>query len=178
VQREVIGVRVYGDGHVQRSSVDRLAPPIGTFARAQDDRLETAPATEVARRWSGWGTALKPAHEPICVARRPLSEPTVAANVLRHGTGGINVDACRVAGAPPSVPQPLLGTAKDHVYGFQAGRGRNGEMSHAEGRWPSNVAVVHKRGVPPSGDAEGAYRDCWTEIRGHRRRSCLPPQRI
>lgn len=57
---------------------------------------ETAPATDAARQWSGWGTALKPATEIICVARKPLSESTVAANVLRHGTGGINIDACRV----------------------------------------------------------------------------------
>ena len=56
----------------------------------------TAPATDAARQWNGWGTALKPAMELICVARKPLSERTVAGNVLRHGTGGINVDACRV----------------------------------------------------------------------------------
>lgn len=57
----------------------------------------TAPATDDARRWSGWGTALKPAHEPICMARKPLAG-TVAANVLRHGTGAINVDGCRIEG--------------------------------------------------------------------------------
>jgi DNA modification methylase len=57
----------------------------------------TAPATDDARRWSGWGTALKPAHEPICMARKPLVG-TVAANVLRYGTGAINVDGCRVGG--------------------------------------------------------------------------------
>ena len=45
----------------------------------------TAPATDAARQWTGWGTALKPAHEPICMARKPL-EGTVAGNVLRHGT--------------------------------------------------------------------------------------------
>lgn len=55
----------------------------------------TAPATD-ARKWEGWGTALKPALEPITVARKPLSEKTVAKNVLRYGTGGINIDGCRV----------------------------------------------------------------------------------
>jgi len=55
----------------------------------------TAPATEAARQWDGWGTALKPAWEPIVVARKPL-KGTVAQNVLEHGTGGINVDGCRV----------------------------------------------------------------------------------
>ena len=57
----------------------------------------TAPATDAARQWSGWGTALKPAMEPITVARKPL-DGTVAENVLTHGTGAINVDGCRVAG--------------------------------------------------------------------------------
>ena len=58
----------------------------------------TAPATESAREWDGWGTALKPAFEPIVVARKLLSG-TVAANVLAYGTGAINIDACRVHSA-------------------------------------------------------------------------------
>lgn len=56
----------------------------------------TAPKTPEAIKWDGWGTALKPALEPITVARKPLSEGTVAANVLKWGVGGINIDACRV----------------------------------------------------------------------------------
>jgi site-specific DNA-methyltransferase (adenine-specific) len=55
----------------------------------------TAPATEAAKQWEGWGTALKPALEPITLARKPLIG-TVAANVLEHGTGGLNIDGCRV----------------------------------------------------------------------------------
>ena len=53
-----------------------------------------------AAAWAGWGTALKPAHEPIILARKPLVG-TVAGNVLRHGTGAINVDACRIPGETP-----------------------------------------------------------------------------
>jgi site-specific DNA-methyltransferase (adenine-specific) len=53
------------------------------------------PATEEAAKWKGWGTALKPAHEPICLARKPL-EGTVATNVLKHGVGGLNIDESRV----------------------------------------------------------------------------------
>ena len=56
----------------------------------------TAPATENSKQWEGWGTALKPAHEPICMARKPLAEKTVAQNVLKYGTGGINIDESRV----------------------------------------------------------------------------------
>jgi hypothetical protein len=58
----------------------------------------TAPATAEAKQWEGWGTALKPAHEPIVMARKPL-EGTVAQTVLTHGTGGINIDGCRVGRA-------------------------------------------------------------------------------
>ena len=57
---------------------------------------EEIPATPKAIQWDGWGTALKPANEPICLARKPLSEKTVAANVLRWGCGGLNIDKCRV----------------------------------------------------------------------------------
>jgi len=109
----------------------------------EDGNLVTAPATEEARRWNGWGTALKPGHEPVCVARKPLSEGSVAANVLRWGTGGINVDAGRVEGVPPSVPQPKFGVKDDGAgtFNYRAGEGRNGEMSSAAGRWPPNVAL-------------------------------------
>jgi DNA modification methylase len=88
--------------------------------------------------WQGWGTALKPALEPITVARKPLGG-TVAANVLRHGTGALNVDGCRVEGAPPSVPQPVFNSPTGRIYGMKTGEGRNGQMSQASGRWPANL---------------------------------------
>lgn len=66
--------------------------------------VDTAPSTDAAKKWQGYGTALKPANEPILLARKPLSEKTVAANVLKWGTGGINIDGCRIAseGMPKS----------------------------------------------------------------------------
>ncbi|KYC67187.1 DNA-methyltransferase [Heyndrickxia coagulans] len=63
--------------------------------RTAANTLLTAPATELAKKWGGWGTALKPAHEPIIVVRKPL-EGTVCDNVERWGTGAINVDGCRI----------------------------------------------------------------------------------
>jgi site-specific DNA-methyltransferase (adenine-specific) len=89
---------------------------------------------------NGWGTALKPAVEPIVLARKPLSEGTVAANVLKWGTGAINVDGCRIEGSPPVKPQPALRPGgKDSGYALGASTGRNGEISYAVGRWPANV---------------------------------------
>src|SRR5699024_9220492 len=58
------------------------------------------PATPEAVKWDGWHTRLKPAIEPIILARKPL-DGTVANNVLAHGVGGLNIDACRVPGAKP-----------------------------------------------------------------------------
>lgn len=67
---------------------------VGSFTGRQ---AKPGGVTEAARAWEGWGTALKPAHEPIVVARKPLAAKTVAANVLAHGTGALNIDGCRVA---------------------------------------------------------------------------------
>lgn len=133
-ERSVVGRVVYGDGHVQNSSE---SIGYGGSDPAADSRMLTAPATDAARQWEGWGTALKPALEPIIVARKPLIG-TVAANVLAHGTGALNIDGCRIDGAPPSVPQPDLKAARKAITGFDSAK-RNGEMSQATGRWPANL---------------------------------------
>ena len=93
-EREVVGRYTSPDGR------DRSAPSNGVGAVYGRDGREwnkaiTAPATSEAQRWDGWGTALKPAIEPIILARKPL-DGTVANNVLAHGVGGLNIDACRV----------------------------------------------------------------------------------
>ena len=121
----------------------------------------TAPATPEAAAWSGWGTALKPAHEPWVLARKPLIG-TVAANVLAHGTGAINVDACRYAYGDPAWPGPCDGAeaidAKHagmdvEAYARPIGVSLNLSVSpmpmqaaqaHALGRWPANVYACPK----------------------------------
>jgi DNA modification methylase len=90
----------------------------------------------LAGEHEGWGTALKPAHEPICVARKPLIG-TVAANVLAHGTGAINIDGCRVAtGESQSRPRGSF-PHSDDAWGD--GRPNEVSESHASGRWPANL---------------------------------------
>lgn len=95
----------------------------------------TAPATPEAAAWSGWGTALKPAHEPIVVARKPLVG-TVAANVLAHGTGALNIDGCRIEGAPDS---PGTTPATTNGNGVTHGAMTRVAFVPAAGRWPANV---------------------------------------
>ena len=90
--------------------------------------------------WQGWGTALKPAFEPVVVARKPLAG-TVAANVLAHGTGALNIDGCRVEG-PPSVEGSNSGGkgARDEVGGYGHDRVPIDRSMNA-GRWPANVIL-------------------------------------
>jgi DNA modification methylase len=111
--------------------------------------------------WEGFGTALKPAWEPIIMARKPFTG-TVAANVLKWGTGAINIDGCRIDGVPPSVPQPMLNSPTGKIYGFKTGEGRNGEMSQASGRWPANIIHDGSEEVmavfPESGNSSRARR--------------------
>ena len=125
LEREVVGTQKQG----------RLAVAPGQDNdRSQVELDITVPRTEAARQWQGWGTALKPALEPICMARKPLSEKNVAANVLRWGTGAINVDGCRVSG-DESTERPS--GVNVGIYGADDRRGmiRGG----TNGRWPANV---------------------------------------
>lgn len=105
----------------------------------------TAPATEAARQWEGWGTALKPALEPVTVARKPF-KGTAAANVLEHGTGAINIDGCRV---PFAGEQDERESKQKNKHGdFGSGPMSNkvfGEYKKDRdnydptGRWPANL---------------------------------------
>jgi site-specific DNA-methyltransferase (adenine-specific) len=111
----------------------------------------TAPATDAAQQWKGWGTALKPALEPITMARKPLIG-TVAENVLEHGTGGLNVDGCRVE-AGPDYEAAGFGPRYGHTSGNRAhgdsrpwiaqkianGVAVKNSEPHTLGRWPANL---------------------------------------
>jgi DNA modification methylase len=97
----------------------------------------TAPATDAAKQWHGWGTALKPALEPITMARKPLIG-TVAANVLAHGCGGLNVDACRV-GTEEVVSLKGLGDNRNLNDDNWRGIGSRPEPTVSVGRFPANL---------------------------------------
>ena len=88
--------------------------------------------TEQAKQWEGWGTALKPAHEPIVMARKPFNT-TVAENVLTHGTGGINIDECRVG----TEKMKWQKRGKSVNYAKTTFKDRTGEVN--EGRFPANI---------------------------------------
>jgi DNA modification methylase len=104
---------------------------------------ETAPATPEAKKWQGWGSALKPSWEPVLMFRKPLSEPTIAQNVLVHGCGGLNIDATRIGtqdytGRPSgqSVNAYEWSKKPNPMYGQITG-------GNPQGRWPSNTLFSH-----------------------------------
>jgi len=97
-------------------------------------------ATDAARQWQGWGTALKPAHEPIIIARKPL-QGTVAANVLAWGTGGLNIDACRVEGEPWTFTHSDKTSRSSGIMGTTSASRAGVVESNPAGRWPANVIL-------------------------------------
>ena len=131
----------YGKSGTERSMTGVRSPSIPIKGDVSDR----------AREWDGWGTALKPSHEPICVARKPLSERTVAANVMAHGTGAINVNGCRIEATDERKPvtgfanRNLLkrnAQANDRPWMVAADPDESGAVQpHALGRWPPNVAM-------------------------------------
>ena len=120
--------------------------PIGVYefkhgggkGRTANERRDI-PATPDAERWQGWGTALKPAFEPIVLARKPLAEKTVARNVLAHGTGAINVDACRI-GTDDDLAKKYPNGPGGSTFGGGAMM-LTGQWRQPSGRWPANVLL-------------------------------------
>ena len=132
-------------GTVPASGVGFMnADGAGGYNVTKNQLVRKGESTEAARQWQGWGTALKPALEPITVARKPLVG-TVAANVLQHGTGALNIDGCRVAtddgenrARPPRTPNEILGGGK--------GTNLTASEHNDAGRWPANL--IHDGSEP------------------------------
>ena len=113
------------------------------LAGYQWDQPVTIPATDAAKQWHGWNVALKPAAEFWWLVRKPISERTVAQNVLRWSTGGINVDACRIQ-TSDGLNGGAYASQKNKecaVYGkldYDCG-----EYKQPTGRWPANVVLSY-----------------------------------
>lgn len=114
--------------------------------------------TEEARRWQGWGTALKPAYEPIIVGRKPF-RGTVTANVLRNGTGGINIDGCRVGDEVMPVTASI-GTPRGKSNSMSGHLTKSVQVGTKVGRWPSNFLLSHG----PDCDDHGCQTGCPVDI--------------
>jgi site-specific DNA-methyltransferase (adenine-specific) len=157
VERAVVGRRDrYRDGRERQNLGDRNEV-YGAGLTANGVVDVTAPATDDAARWEGWNTQLRPAHEPIVLARKSTGFNTTVANVLEHGTGALNVDACRtVAGqdyrekcaSVVGIDSPRNGDTLGEWTGARE------DSAHTAGRWPTNVLLGHGPNCIDGGDCQ------------------------
>jgi len=130
---EVIGINPNVAGQVKAA---------GSAATIHNDARILAPATDAAKQWQGWGTALKPANEPIVLARKPLEKGlTVAENVLKWGTGALNIDGTRIG--TELIEQGRKGRTSNMANGTTLSKfgGQDYVKPDAVGRWPANLIL-------------------------------------
>lgn len=158
-EREVVGTKIGQPGYSLAPSKGATVYGAGMGGTGDPEREAeiTAPATPEAEQWDGWGTALKPAHEPIVVARKPF-RGTVISNVLERGTGALNIDACRIAtgaeqlahgGSDPARRRGVVGAelqAPSDADRNAIAQGESIERANRLGRWPANVVLIHAAG--------------------------------
>jgi site-specific DNA-methyltransferase (adenine-specific) len=142
-ERKVIGKKIQRvDGTLRNQQPNGGFMKENVITKKSDGYIDVEePGSDNSKKYNGWGTALKPANEPICVARKPLSEKSVAENVLKWGTGGINIDGCRVgyaneADEKSSIPGSLNSNQKNSSFGIGEGHQHN-----SEGRFPANIIL-------------------------------------
>ena len=133
-----------GEGHPNRG---RAIPVASTYQASdveEENRLTSNPVeayrarSERAKPWEGWGTGLKPAMEPITVARKPF-DVTVAENILTHGTGALNIDGCRVATDDPT-SRTFTAANYEGPSGYRTIRTKDTTTGGSPlGRWPANL---------------------------------------
>jgi site-specific DNA-methyltransferase (adenine-specific) len=148
----------------------------GTQPSTMSGKFTYNDITKGTSEWEGWGTALKPSHEPIVMARKPLSEKTVALNVLRWGTGGINIDDSRI-GSDGGTKKVNTDECEDSngIYGDGL---NGGTVSFVDGlgRWPANIifdeeagqVLDQQSGISSSGKGTGLTK---TESRSWKNKS-------
>jgi hypothetical protein len=146
---------VYGQGMPKgqdvSKAIDRWYEKKNSLSKTQriadeKNKVETEKKskTEEAKRWEGWNTCLKPANEPICIARKPLSEKTIVENVLKHGTGAFNIDACRIQRKENDrFEYGVTGNQKatTGTYGIYGYYPPTSYTPHELGRFPANVML-------------------------------------
>jgi DNA modification methylase len=143
--REVVGQQTKARSEAGKSAL----PTLGADVKYETWDV-TTPATDIAKQWAGFGTALKPSHEPIVLARKPL-DGTVAGNVAEHGTGAMNIDGCRI----PGHPEPTRFDPSKHSHDGWRMNATGAETAETAatvgGRWPSNLVLTHHPDCRPCG---------------------------
>ena len=181
-EREVVDIdvsrlrpnRIYKSG-----AIGNIGGYESTSDRTDNGATITAPATPEAEQWEGWGTALKPACEFITLARKPLSENTIAQNVMKWGTGGINIDGCRVESGPSigGCTSGMSALGQSSGWNKHHNRVTHIDRTMSAGRYPANIihdgsddvlelfpytksgkqSAHHKQNVPTTKNVYGQY---------------------
>ena len=141
-EREIVGKKLTGTmNNKGGASVNKEG-----WDGGQKEVFLTAPSTEEAKQWDGWGSALKPANEPIVLARKPLEKGlSIAENVLKWGTGGINIDGCRVEGKKEWGSGHINFAQKHSERDEEAKRlSYDREEKENQGRFPANIILDEK----------------------------------
>jgi site-specific DNA-methyltransferase (adenine-specific) len=153
-ERKVVGQNQYASRKPQKKINHNQK--WGNTLGAESTTYITEPTTEQAKQWQGWGTALKPSHEPIVLARKPLIG-TVAENVLQHSTGGINIDGTRIGYTNETdsrVGTDFVsngGDASNNSNDNQVPNKHYVQMYKATGRFPANTLLTHNHDCQATG---------------------------
>jgi site-specific DNA-methyltransferase (adenine-specific) len=135
-----ISKAIYKKAGIWRGKAGNVISKNGSMSAPNYERTpKVEPITELAKQWNGFGTALKPANEPICLARKPLTKKSVVDNILRYGTGGINIDGCRIPTTQLHVQKAKGSNGTQGIYGDFNTMGVYAPNPH--GRFPSNVIL-------------------------------------
>jgi DNA modification methylase len=158
MEREVIGIKPGHEEFANRETTGHITslketggggfgrPWMDDAEKREQYHLQTAPATEEAKKWEGWGTALKPAIEFWILARKPISEKTIAENVIKWGTGAINIDKCRIPITPDDdifAKNPHTKGGFGHADASIYGDSQGAPAYEPKGRFPSNLVLSH-----------------------------------
>jgi DNA modification methylase len=177
---EAWDARVITGMHHQGNAIGNYELKHGVGKGRTANERRDAPATPDAERWQGWGTALKPAFEPVVVARKPLSG-TVAANVLAHGTGALNIDGCRIGDGDDRTSGGPTGARIDAGEGYGGGwsDANAGRARPSGGRWPANVVLDESQaealdeqsgtltsGANPTRRGSDKFREAYGDFKG------------
>lgn len=178
VEREVVGQYVMPSDSTAPGYEPSQGLGYGSGLEGGRGRPITAPATDAAKQWEGWGTALKPAWEPIVLAMKPC-EGTFAENALRHGVAGVCIDGARISVSDSDDihaknPHTVGGFGHSEAQVYRGGGSGSPDYDASKGRWPANVVLQHHpecvrvgerrvrghRGYPngPGGDHPAEYR--------------------
>lgn len=160
-EREIVGVKSYADGSKARQTSKYAENSYHASVTRGTENAVTIPTTDLAKQWQGWGTALKPANEPIVLARKPL-DGTVAQNVAKWGVGGLNIDESRLdtkgrkvgcvtpSDEPTGSGNSLVGSSRSRTMEYDI---KN------QGRWPANLLLDEI--------AAELLDDCWMSRVGY-----------